>query len=609
LDRGERRVTSAQYRGLPETITRFWRGWLFREPGLLIPAAYFAAVLLIARPLVNGTVADSWIYLLAIKRFNAAVLSLPGFTAAMPVAQIIYGALWSRLFGLNYVSLDYSVALLGVAGAMLFYLLARRCNAGPRAAALATALLIVNPCYLFLSFSFMTDVPFLTLLIAVHLTFAAAQESRGVVRLWICAALLVLAFMVRPFALAAAGGCAGAVLLPRPRGKRIAADVDRLLPFLAAAAASVAIWLWLTALMPVPWMLGFRENRLTYLYLVPVRVYFIDALVAPSLYMGLVLSPLALPHLLTVRWRQGLAAAGVLALVILPLLLADRGANSIPELSCCGGWDNVLVLRGPMRFIWTNLPLRLGVLTVSILGLAGMVLAAVEIKAPSPAFVAVILSAAIYWGGLAPLWLFNDRYYLVMLPAGCLLLALAPRPRTTAGGALACVMLAAMGWFAAAGVYDQQRGLEAVMAARDRLLHEGIPRSAIDAGYPLNGNDLYRDPKPGEPETFALEAGIPLITSSAPEPYTIAAAPMPASVIVSRFQWPGVLGFGRRTLYVLKQGKAAASAPRRTDRFAPPGFATILMRLAAMALIMLAPLLATVVCLVKPVRGHSKFKS
>jgi hypothetical protein len=101
-------------------------------PGLFMPVLWFALVFLLARPLANGPVADSWIYFRTLARLKAGVMSLPGYTAAIPVAQILYGVLWARLFGLTYVSLDWSVALLGIAGAMLFYLLARRCNASPR---------------------------------------------------------------------------------------------------------------------------------------------------------------------------------------------------------------------------------------------------------------------------------------------------------------------------------------------------------------------------------------------------------------------------------------------------------------------------------------------
>ncbi len=522
----------------------------------------------------------------------------------MPVAQIAYGAVWSRLFGLTYPALYCSVAILGIAGAMLFYALARRCNADHNGATLANALLIANPCYLFLSFSFMTDVPFVTLLIAAHLAFAMAERGREVRRLWICAAILVVAFLVRPFALAAVVGSAGALVLAYRPGGGHRLNPRLVAPFIAAFVTCVLAWLWLTAMRPAPWMLDLRQHRISYLYLVPARVYFTDAILAPVLYLGLMMSPLALPRLLGPRWLLGLALAAGLAAIAIPLLLSDQRANSIPELSCCGGWSNVMVLRGPLRFAWSNQPLRVAVLMVSILGAAGVALAALEVHAPSRGLVAVMISAAIYWGGTLPLWLFNDRYYLAMLPAGCLLLAAAPRPAGVIPRAAGLVMLAVLGWFAVAGVYDQQRGLEAVMAVRDALLHDGVPRSAIDAGYPLNGNDLYRDPEPGQRETLRTEAGIPLITSLEIKPYTIAAAPIPGTAIIRRFAWPGVLGVGSRDLYLLKniapQLSSSSNVPRlgtaelpgHTEHSAQPTAILAIARLAAMALMMLAPLIA-----------------
>ncbi|MGO9059081.1 MAG: glycosyltransferase family 39 protein [Candidatus Binataceae bacterium] len=604
LDRGKLRITAAQYRGSFRSGTRFG---LDPSPIALLaplaPLVWFAIVYTVIRPLAAGPVVDSWIYRRAVKNLAAGVLALPGFTAAMPVAQIAYGALWSRLFGWSYPALDLSVALLGLAGAMLFYPLARRCNADRTGATLATALLAASPCYLFLSFSFMTDVPFVALMIAAHLMFATAEQGRAQRWMWGCAALLIVAFLVRPFALAAIAGSAGAIMLAGEPGRRLGFGRSLVTPFIVAVAICVLVWWWLTAMRPAPWMLDLRKHNLSYLYLVPVRVYFTDAMLAPLLYLGLVLSPLALPYLFSKRWRLGVAIAAALAAVALPLLLADPGARSIPELSCCGGWANALVLRGPLRFVWSDQRLRLAVLLVAIGGVAGMTLAALEIRAPTRGFLAVMISAAIYWAGMIPLWMFNDRYYLAMLPAGCLLLAVARRPQGLASRVTSLALLAVVGWFALGGAYAQQRGLDTVIMVRDALLNDGVPRSAIDAGYPLNGNDLYRDARPGERETLSTEAGIPLITSKELSQYTIAAAPVSGTVILRRFGWPGSWGFGRRPLYLLKRiaatrlpsgpsdiaGRPGALPSHTVPPGAPP-FVLIFVRLAAMGLMMLAPL-------------------
>jgi len=90
------------------------------------------------------------------------------------------------------------------------------------------------------------------------------------------------------------------------------------------------------------------------------------------------------------------------------------------------------------------------------------------------------------------------------------------------------------------------------MRERDLLLAQGIPRDQIDAGYGLDGHDLYRYAACGI-DTQADEAGIPMVTSSTLASYTIAGAPIGGNEIIGRFTWPGPFGFGARPLYVLKR--------------------------------------------------------
>ena len=136
-----------------------------------------------------------------------------------------------------------------------------------------------------------------------------------------------------------------------------------------------------------------------------------------------------------------------------------------------------------------------------------------------------MIAALVYWAATIPLWFYNDRYYLVLVPAGAIVLALAPLPRIRLVQAAGFAMTLAMGLMSLGGTYAYQRGMALILAARNDLEHEGVPRSAIDAGYALNGEDLYRYPKHGI-ETMELEAGIPMITSPKIGEYTIASEPI-----------------------------------------------------------------------------------
>jgi hypothetical protein len=114
----------------------------------------------------------------------------------------------------------------------------------------------------------------------------------------------------------------------------------------------------------------------------------------------------------------------------------------------------------------------------------------------------------------------------------------------------ALAMTAAMGLMSLGGTYSYHRGLTAVMAARDTLVRRGIKRSAIDAGYELNGLDLYRFARPGG-ESPREVADVPMIMSAKIEEYTIAAGPIRGTETVDTIRLPAMFGLGSQEIYVL----------------------------------------------------------
>ncbi len=137
-------------------------------------------------------------------------------------------------------------------------------------------------------------------------------------------------------------------------------------------------------------------------------------------------------------------------------------------------------------------------LVLASAGAAGLVVAFAEIfKTIGRAAAAIVIAAAVYWAATIPLWFYNDRYYLVLVPAAAIVLAIAPLPRRRLVIAAGFAMTLAMGLLSLGGTYAYQRGLGVILATRNELEREGVPRAAIDAGYMLNGEDLYRYPKHG----------------------------------------------------------------------------------------------------------------
>ena len=525
---------------------------------------WYTFALWMLHPLTDAPVVDSWLYTSAVRRYlRTGEIRFAGFTQAMPIAQVYYGVAWAHVFGANSVSLEISTVMLAVLCGVMFHALALKCGAPQWQALVATGLLICNPCFTFLSFSFMTEIPFLTAMVAAHLAFANAQGARELAWLWLAAAMTVIAFMIRPFGGMAVAGCAGAMVLygGGQRGTKrwdLARWIKTMAPFAVAFAVCTALWIWLTVLGPKPWDLQQDESHFRYLFLVPLAYYVRAGVLGPALYLGMVLSPLAIMQLATARWRRvAMGGLGIFASALV-LMAMDPHVPATPEYSCFGGWHNVLILRGESnRFTWNEDYWQYVFLFFASVGTAGLVAAFAEILSTvgRPA-AAIVIAAAIYWAATIPLWFNNDRYYLVLVPAGAIVLALAPIPRSRLLQAAGFAMTLAMGLMSLGGTYAYQRGLGVIVATRNELERQGVPRAAIDAGYALNGEDLYRYPKHGI-ETMQLEAGIPMITSPKVDEYTLASEPLAGTQVVRRLSWPGPFGLGRRYLYLVKKRAAA----------------------------------------------------
>jgi hypothetical protein len=519
---------------------------------------WYVFALAILHPLTDASVVDSWLYGSAVRRFlRTGEIRFAGYAQAMPIAQVIYGAAWGRIFGANSVSLEIATVMLAIVCGMMFHALARRCGAPRWQALAATGLLVCNPCFTFLSFSFMTEIPFLALIVGTHLAFAKAKGPYAQLWLWLAAMLAVIAFMIRPFGAMTIAGCVGAILIYDGLREEHRIGRTRLLALLAPFAVALTVcalfWIWLTVLKPKPWSLQLDVNHFAYILQVPLALYIRAGMLGPALYLGTALAPLALLQFATVRWRRVAMVAGAIFGSALLLMLIDHSLPATPEYSCFGGAHNTLLLRGMSnRFIWES-NWQYVFLALASCGAAGLIVAFAEIfMRMRRATAAIVIGSIVYWAATIPLWFYNDRYYLVLVPASALVLALAPLPRTRLIKSAGFAMILAMGLLSLGGTYSYQRGLGVILAARNALEREGVPRSAIDAGYSLNGEDLYRYPKHGV-ETMKLEAGIPMITSPKVDEYTIASDAIPGSEIVRRLKVPGPFGLGHRYFYLVKK--------------------------------------------------------
>jgi len=149
------------------------------------------------------------------------------------------------------------------------------------------------------------------------------------------------------------------------------------------------------------------------------------------------------------------------------------------------------------------------------------------------------------------LWLYNDRYYVVLAPLVVIVAAQALDLDTRAKWAASALLLV---WFGIA--FTGTRDMLAFNDTAAMLVREteatGVPRWDIDAGYALDGWDLYAHPEnlpPGADRRFQ----VPYVTSDGPTHYSITNSPPPNSEVLrvvplERASWQST-----RALYLVHQ--------------------------------------------------------
>ena len=171
----------------------------------LLLIAFGWALLLIVVPAEHEyPLLDDFLYAGSVRdMLNTGRFIMPAWSQTNLVGLTLWGVLWAKLFGFSFTTLTYSVQALALMALFAFYGIARLFDVSPWAALLGTALLGFNTMYVHLSYMFMTDVPFLALVLVACYCYVRALQGRGNVWLWLTLAGVFAgwSFLVRQFGL------------------------------------------------------------------------------------------------------------------------------------------------------------------------------------------------------------------------------------------------------------------------------------------------------------------------------------------------------------------------------------------------------------------------
>jgi hypothetical protein len=531
----------------PPSIRRW--DWL----ALAAIVALFGVASLWVDPRANVPVIDDWVYAWSVEHLvQTGRLRVLEFSAIYPIAQIVWGALFVRVAGFSFGVLRCSTLVLSALGCWAVHLTLREMGCRPSTSLLAACALAVDPVYFALSFSFMTDVPFVSLAAIATCFYISGVCRARTARLWVGSLFSIAAFLVRPIAIILPLAVVPALLCRagwRPAVRRAA------WPLITTAVAMVAVQSAVSrTLGPLDWETN-RVGQLRWWFLVPMTAY-LKWNIAALVESVFPLAPVLLASM--VRWRHAMLVAAVGLFLMVPLSL---GLGALPTpLPDWQTWSMQDIAARAMiggdlaSSIW-SVRAAPAVRVLGLLAVVSLIVVCVHGWTRAPrwgrAEVVVGTLALLHLALINLLWLYNDRYYLVLAPAWAILGARAlDQDRLAKSIAAGCLVL----WAAVAvsGTRDMLAFNEACAAAARAVEATGVPAWDIDAGYPLNGWRLYAHSEnlpPGSDRRY----DVPMVTSDRPTRYAIMNRPLPGFDVVRVVPLEHASWQATRAVYVLRR--------------------------------------------------------
>lgn len=444
---------------------------------------------------------DDWTYVRNVEHVMSGQSFQPAeYAQATLVSHTYWGALFASMLGMNFTSLLVATCVLAAIAALTFYFILRRLGYGPLLSALGVALLTLNPYFINLSYSFMTDITFLALLLLSCLCYLMGldeQESRrGMGLLLLGSVFASLAFLTRQFGIAIPFAALVWLLWNRKRPMR-AEDWRRLTAVaLLPAAVAIGYYVWSTSFRPTYSGSISREELLDMMRRPSIYI----TRVSHFLYLSMLLPGVLVPLYGGVRRWKIVAPLMLLAALVTFALwqvkhgIVGQGADAVNELSyywltfsipdptpiyCVGAALTVWLVAGLVERAWP-----------------GFISLARRKREANPTDFLYIVALVVFAGTFLVSAGFLDRYWLPLLPfliAGGLA-GLVGRPRWRLGlVAMAVAVLGVYGSLVHLEMYAEQH---VIWQAGRLLVSQGVPYDKIRAGYAWDGyflGDLARE--------------------------------------------------------------------------------------------------------------------
>lgn len=477
------------------------------------------------------------------------------------IVHLLWGMVFTKAVGFSLTALRLSVLSLGILGSIATLVLLRLAGA-PRWLAMVGALtLVLNPLYLALSFTFMTDVTFTTMAVVsgLFLWLGATRSNMGLIAVGFTFALV--AVLVRQVGLVIPFGFVAACAL-HPDGARL----GRLKVLVLAFVIVVVPWALYEAALAFAGSTPFTHHQIIHnIVREPLERGFPDYLAvlagrvahAALGYTCVLISPVVavrLAEFLTARWFRGVVIVLTAGTVLLeaailtgmidppvflhrnvifdfglgPVLLKDTYILGITRTWTMPKWIFYLIA------YWAVISM------VVVAALSASCFKDLMGRGGKSSFLgSFALLCAIAYVGIIVLTGFHDRYLIPLCFFVVVwLVAEAPLEVRTFSAtklALAGVPLILMASFSVPALHDFMELKRSVAKANDTLLKEfKVDPCRSDGGFEFNGYHCYRP-------DFRSKDGLSWWWVSAEE-YVVTLGPLPGFQVVRTFPFSRWLG-------------------------------------------------------------------
>lgn len=561
----------------------------FKWSDVCLLTVVWIVMIAIANPIGDFPQNDDWVYAATVKSvLDSGRFEVLSMTSANFGPMAYWGALFSWVFGFSYTALRFSTLVLGVAGVVALYALVFEVWQERRVALILALTLMVNPVFFALANTFMTDVPFITLMITSMLAIAAGWRRERTELVVLGLAIAVFAVFLRQFAVIILAGFAAAYVARK--GIRPKTVAVALLPLVLGLCCNYLFTLWLVDSgrkpSPPPVLALSALSPATLLWTIRSTLF------AAQSYLGLFLIPLAvvcLPRGIAGRtgrteWKPA-AAVALTALIIGFVYLAKGLTVPVGENILNAYGIGPLLIGDAIKqrnlpeattlssIVWTCATVLTIVASAALLvalcivvGRAVRALRENLIGPKSLGFVLGTFFAVIAVSYLAILLLIAagfplyDRYLLPLtILAGLAMPLLVVQDGVVARPskrrwAVALLLVAGIGCFTIVTTHDYLRWGDTRWRALQTLTEQGISPQRIDGGYEFNGIYLY-DPgyKIVRPKSWWWVVD---------DEYMISAGPVPGYKEIERLPVDRWWKSAGKDVFVLRRVSTPSGAPR-----------------------------------------------